>query len=158
MAITEILDEPSASSTTPAAASQPAATGELTKRQRLAVRWIEVSLAAQKVFLHDGEEIAGEYLVSTGVVTGPNRTTYPGTYWVRTMWPGPEETSPGVFVYDIIVFDWAHGNGFHSLPVDRDGIVLDPTLGKPASAGCIRSANSSEIYRFAETGMKVVIH
>lgn len=137
---------------------EPSVTSELTKSQRLAVRWIEVSLDEQKVLLHDGDEILGEYLVSTGVGTSPETKTYPGEYRVQTMWRGPEETAPGIYVRDIVVFDWGHGNGFHSLPLDKDGSILDPTLGKPASAGCIRLANSDELYQFAETGMKVVIH
>jgi hypothetical protein len=131
---------------------------ELTHSQRLAGRWIEVLLDEQKVLLHDGDEIAGEYPVSTGVGTSPETTTYPGEYRVRSMWRGPEETVPGVFVKDIVVFDWPHGNGFHSLPMDKDGNILDPTVGAPASAGCIRLANSEELYQFAEIGIRVVIH
>lgn len=128
-------------------------TGELTRHQRLAGQWIEVLLNEQEVLLHDGEELVGEYLVSTGLGTNPETTTYPGEYRVQSMWRGPDETAPGVFV-----FDWGHGNGFHSLPMDKDGNILDPTLGKPATAGCIRLANSDELYQFAEAGVKVIIH
>ena len=134
------------------------ATGEPASSQRLASCWIEVSLDEQVVTLHDGDEVVGEYPVSTGVGISPETTTYPGEYRIQSMWPGPEETVPGVFVEDIIVFDWEHGNGFHSLPMDADGNILDATLGEPASAGCIRLAASKELYQFAEIGMKVVIH
>lgn len=144
--------------TGPTKAPEPSLTSELTKSQRLARRWIEVLLDEQKVLLYDGDEIVGEYPVSTGVGTSPETTTYPGEYRVQSMWRGPEETAPGVFVKDVVVFDWEHGNGFHSLPMDKDGNILDPTLGKPASAGCIRLAHSDELYQFAETGMRVVIH
>jgi hypothetical protein len=41
--------------------------------------------------------------------------------------------------------------------MDADGKVLDPTIGKPASAGCIRVAESAMLYEFAEIGMKVII-
>jgi lipoprotein-anchoring transpeptidase ErfK/SrfK len=136
----------------------PSATSEPTATQPPAARWIEVVLDEQKVLLHAGNETVGQYLVSTGVGLSPETTTYPGEYRVQSMWRGPEETVPGVFVKDIIVFDWEHGNGFHSLPMDKDGNILDPTLGKPASAGCIRLANSDELYRFAEIGMTVIIH
>jgi len=137
---------------------EPSATSELTKNQTSDERWIEVSLGEQEVLLHDGDEIVGEYPVSAGVGTSPEITTYPGAYQVQAMWRGPEETVPGVFVKDIVVFDWEHGNGFHSLPMDKDGKILDPTLGKPASAGCIRLADSEAFYQFAEIDMKVVIH
>jgi lipoprotein-anchoring transpeptidase ErfK/SrfK len=73
------------------------------------------------------------------------------------MYPGPEQTVPGVFVRDVVIFDWEHGNGFHSLPMDAQGNVLDDTLGKPASAGCIRVGESGLLYDFAELGMKVVV-
>jgi hypothetical protein len=139
-------------------APEPTVTSELTQSQRLGRRWIEVLLDEQKAILHDGDEIVGDYLVSTGVGTSPETTTYPGEYRVQSMWRGPEETIPDVFVKDVVVFDWGHGNGFHSLPMDKDGNILDPTLGKPASAGCIRLVDSDELYQFAELGMKVVIH
>jgi lipoprotein-anchoring transpeptidase ErfK/SrfK len=42
--------------------------------------------------------------------------------------------------------------------MDKDGNILDATLGKPATAGCIRLAESGELYRFARPGMRVVIH
>jgi lipoprotein-anchoring transpeptidase ErfK/SrfK len=136
----------------------PSVTSEPTATQPSAARWIEVVLDEQRVLLHAGNETVGEYRVSTGVGLSPETTTYPGEYQVQSMWRGPEETAPGVFVKDIIVFDWEHGNGFHSLPMDKDGNILDPTLGKPATAGCIRLANSDELYRFAELGMTVIIH
>jgi lipoprotein-anchoring transpeptidase ErfK/SrfK len=144
--------------TGPTQTPEPSGTSQLTKSQRLAVRWIEVLVDEQKVLFHDGDKIVGEYPVSTGVGTSPGTTTYPGDYRVRSMWRGPEETAPGIFVKDIVIFDWEHGNGFHSLPMDKDGNILDLTLGRPASAGCIRLANSDELYQFAETGMRVVIH
>jgi lipoprotein-anchoring transpeptidase ErfK/SrfK len=150
--------DPSAPSVGPTVTPEPSATSGLTKAQRLAERWIEVLLDEQIVLLHDGDEIFGEYLVSTGVGTSPETTTYPGEFRIQTMWKGPDQTARGVFVENIAVFDWEHGNGFHSLPMDKDGNILDPTLGTPASAGCIRVGNSEEFYEFAETGMKVVIH
>jgi lipoprotein-anchoring transpeptidase ErfK/SrfK len=136
----------------------PSVMSEPTATPPPAVRWIEVVLDEQKVLLHVGDETVGEYLVSTGVGLSPETTTYPGEYRVQSMWRGPEETVPGCFVKDIIVFDWEHGNGFHSLPMDKDGNILDPTLGKPATAGCVRLAHSDELYRFAEIGMTVIIH
>lgn len=50
---------------------KPSVRCERTKSQRLAVRWIEVSLDEQKVLLSDDEQMVGEYLVSAGVGTSP---------------------------------------------------------------------------------------
>ncbi len=121
-------------------------------------QWIEVILDRQTVILHDGDSVAGEFTASTGVGTSRETTTYPGEFRVQTMMPGPVESSPGVYVTDVVIFDLYHGNGFHSRLMDKDGNILDATLGKPATAGCIRLAESGELYRFARLGMRVVVH
>jgi lipoprotein-anchoring transpeptidase ErfK/SrfK len=119
--------------------------------------WIEVVLAEQTAYLWHGDQLEASLSVSTGVGDSPSTTTSTGEFTVDTMYPGPEETVPGVFVRDVVIFDWDHGNGFHSLPMDANGIVLDPTVGKPASAGCIRVAESRRLYDFAQVGMRVLI-
>ena len=121
-------------------------------------QWIEVVLDRQTVILHDGDSIVGEFTAAAGVGTSPETTTYTGEFKVQTLMPGPVESAPGVYVTDVVIFDWQHGNGFHSRPMDKDGNILDATLGKPATAGCIRLAESDELYHFARLGMRVVIH
>jgi len=141
--------------------SSPAATPLLFEASKVptesAERWIEVMLDEQKVYLHEGGTIVAVYDVASGAGESPETTTPPGEYNVLSMWPGPEESAPGVFVRDVVVFDWIHGNGFHSLPMDDEGNVLDETLGQPATAGCIRLADSRALYDFARLGMQVVI-
>ena len=119
--------------------------------------WIEVVLAEQTVYLWQGDQMLASLPISSGVGDSPSTTTYTGEFKIATMYPGPEQTAPGVFVRDILIFDWEHGNGFHSLPMDANGTILDPTIGKPASAGCVRVAESGVLYNFAELGMRVVI-
>ena len=114
-------------------------------------------LEDQMVYLRQGDQLRAALPISSGVGNSPSTTTYAGEYTVETMYPGPEETVPGVFVHDIIIFDWEHGNGFHSLPTNADGTILDPTVGRPASAGCIRVRDSSTLYAFAKLGMRVLI-
>jgi hypothetical protein len=58
----------------------------------------------------------------------------------------------------VIIFDMAHGNGFHSKPMDIDKKILDETLGKPATAGCVRVGESAAVFDFARLGMKVWVH
>ncbi len=123
-----------------------------------AERWIEVDLAAQQVRLHDGPRLVAEYSAATGVGTTPETTTYPGLFEVCIMMRGPIESAPGVFVCDVVEFDLEHHNGFHSLPTDAAGKVLDPTLGQPVTAGCVRLAESATLFGFARVGMKVWVH
>ena len=120
-------------------------------------RWIEVVLADQMAYLWEADQLIYSLPVASGVGDSPSTTTYTGVFTIATMYPGPEETVPGVFVRDVVIFDWEHGNGFHSLPMDASGAVLDPTVGKPASAGCIRVADSARLHEFAEPGMRVVV-
>ena len=51
--------------------------------------------------------------------------------------------------------------GFHSIPVDRSGNLIQPLskLGTPTSSGCIRQAHDDArtLYRFAEIGTRVVV-
>ncbi len=120
--------------------------------------WIEIDLAAQTLTLHDRGVIIAEYPVSTGVTTDPRYATPPDLYRVQSMDPGPIESAPGVFVSDLVMFDFGRGNGIHSLPMDKAGTVLDATLGTPSTAGCVRVAESRRVFEFAKIGMWVWIH
>ena len=121
-------------------------------------RWIEVDVPAQLVRLHDGNQVVGEYLAASGVNTSPETTTYTGLFEVQQMMKGPVESVPGVYVTDVIIFDIAHGNGMHSKPMDKNRNILDQTLGKPATAGCVRIGESAVVFSFAKLGMKVWVH
>lgn len=120
--------------------------------------WIEIDLTNQIMVLHEGSLVAAEYPVSTGVTSDPKYATPPGLYKVQSKEKGPIENVPGVFVSDIIMFDIYNGNGIHSMPMDADGKFLDTTLGKPATAGCVRVGESANVYKFADIGMWVWIH
>jgi len=134
-----------------AASEVPAGIGQ-------AERWIEVDLAQQKVRLHDGDQVIAEYLAATGVGDGPETTTYTGLFRVQSKTKGPIESAPGVYVSDVVEFDMVHGNGFHSMPMDEAGHVLDDRLGQPITAGCVRVGESAALFDFATLGMKVWIH
>lgn len=120
--------------------------------------WIEVDLTRQTVVLHEGNRVVAEYLASSGVSSDPRYATPPGLYRVQSMEKGPIESSPGVFVSDVIVFDIYKGNGIHSRPMDANGNVLDTALGQPATAGCVRVGESARVFEFAQLGMWVWIH
>jgi hypothetical protein len=121
-------------------------------------KWIEVDLSRQVVRLRVGQALTAEYPAATGVMTSTETATRPGVYMVQQMIAGPIENVPGVFVSDILIYDWGRDVGIHSLPMDKDGRILDPTLGTPASGGCVRVGESAAVFEFAVLGMKVWIH
>ncbi len=121
-------------------------------------RWIEVDLQQQKVRLHEGNQIVGEYLAATGVNSEPKYTTFTGLFRVQVKDKGPIESVPGVYVTDMVEFDMEHGNAFHSMPMDKQGKILDDRLGQPITAGCVRVSDSAAVFDFATLGMKVWIH
>jgi len=122
-------------------------------------RWIEVSVRDQMVRLCEGERVMGEYLAATGRGDRPETTTFKGLFTVREKSQGPLYLSEyGVYIRDWVGFDKEHDNGFHSQPMDASGRVLDGRLGQPVSLGCVRTAQSAEVFKFAEFGMKVWVH
>ncbi|HEY5904144.1 MAG TPA: hypothetical protein VIU39_16445 [Anaerolineales bacterium] len=42
--------------------------------------------------------------------------------------------------------------------MDEDGNILDDTVGKLATAGCVRVGESTAFFNFAHLGMKVWAH
>jgi lipoprotein-anchoring transpeptidase ErfK/SrfK len=122
-------------------------------------RWIEVSLSDQLVRLCEGSQMAGEYLAATGTADRSETTTFPGLFMVHNKNKGPVYLSQfDVYISDWVGFDQEHANGFHSLPKDKIGRVLDDRLGQPVSHGCVRTAQSAAVYDFAAIGMKVWVH
>ena len=120
--------------------------------------WIEVDLARQVVILHEHGSVLAEFPASTGVTTDPKYATPPGLYQVQSKDKGPVESVPGVFVSDVVMFDIGKGNGFHSRPMDAQGNIIEETLGKPSTAGCVRLGEAAALFDFARVGMKVWIH
>ena len=71
---------------------------------------------------------------------------------------GPIENVPGVFVSDILIYDFVAGAGIHSMPMDQEGNVLDSRLGEPVTAGCVRVGEAAAVFRFAKLFMRIWIH
>jgi len=128
-------------------------------RNSFTERWIEVSLSDQLVRLCEGSQMAGEHLAATGAGDRPETTTFPGLFTVHNKNKGPVYLSQfDVYVTDWVGFDQERANGFHSLPKDKIGRVLDDRLGQPVSHGCVRTAQSAAVYDFAAIGMRVWVH
>ena len=99
-----------------------------------------------------------EYIAATGTGDRPDTTTYPGLFTVYQKNIGPFLLPEyGVYVSHWVAFDEEHDNGFHSMPLDRWGRVLDNRLGRAVSHGCIRTGNPAAVFEFAEFGMKVLV-
>ena len=121
--------------------------------------WIEVSVRDPVVRLCEGEYVVGEYLAATGRGDRLETMTFKGLFTVREKNQGPLYLREyGAYVRDWVGFDKEHDNGFHSRPMDEFGRVLDSRLGQSVSLGCVRTAQSAEVFRFAEFGIKVWVH
>jgi hypothetical protein len=126
---------------------------------QLTRHWIEVSLSRHVVRLCEGRRAWREYLAATGLGDSPETTTFPGLFTVYEMGAGPLYLSEyDVFISDWVGFDPEHHNGFHSLPMDAAGRVLDDRIGQAVSHGCVRTPLSDQIFQFAENGMSVWVH
>lgn len=132
--------------------------GPLAPRRPAAERWIEVDLTQQVVRLYEGANLLGEYPVATGRGDRPATLTYTGTFTVYAKHQ-PLTYLPDfdVYISDWVGFDREHAIGFHSLPKDKYGRILDGRLGQPVSHGCVRVGNSAAVYNFAQIGMRVVV-
>jgi len=118
---------------------------------------VDVSLAEQTAsFWKDGHLIRRLSIVS-GAGISPETTTYPGEYRVFEKDRGPRETSPGIFVRDIVVFDYPHRNAFHSPSMTADGRLLEEIIGPSATAGCIRVHDSDFVFRFIDADTRILI-
>ena len=112
-------------------------------------KWIEIDLARQTVALHPSGRI---------LAVPPSRAgapTPPGLYRVQIMQKGPTGNVPGVSVRDSSIFDSSAGMGPHSRPMAAAGNLLDPTLGEPATAGCVGVGDSAAAFEFARLDMRV---
>lgn len=124
----------------------------------LAEKWIEVELAAQMLRLREGTRTLAEYPCATGVGISPETTTNPGVHTIQQMIEGPIENVPGVYVSHILIYDLTAGAGIHSMPMDKNGLILDSTLGRPATAGCVRVGEAAAVFKFARVGTTIWIH
>jgi hypothetical protein len=119
---------------------------------------VDISLAEQTAYFWKDGRLVRRLSVVSGAGISPETTTYPGEYRVYEKDRGPRETAPGVFVRDIVIFDYPHRNAFHSASMTADGQLLEETVGHTATAGCIRVRDSDFVYRFIDADTQIVIH
>lgn len=94
--------------------------------------WVNKERQRLTVFL--GAKGSWKAVKTFPVATGKNATPSPTVvceYTYRTRWVTPTYTcDPVLSLYD--------GYAIHNQPVSPSGVVTDKTIGKPASAGCVR--------------------
>lgn len=90
------------------------------------------------------------------VATGKNATPTPTVvceYKYKTRWVTPDYTcDPVLALYD--------GYAIHNQPENHSGYVIDPTIGNPASAGCVRMLKKDVnwVYYYVPVGTTVVLY
>ena len=120
-------------------------------------RKIIIDLSEQKMFLHDGDVVIGEFLVSTGK-TGMETPT--GIFQIYEKRARAWSRMAGLWMPYWIMIDPIRGIGIHELPEWPNGYKEGTYhLGLPVSHGCIRlGIGSAEfVYNWAEVGMSVEI-
>jgi len=124
---------------------------------------IYVSLSQQRLWAYDGDQLIFNFLVSTGLSTPehPNRDTKPGVFRVKTKMPEAYASLWGLRMpFWMGIYD-AGGleNGFHAMPIQRNGRLVSWRVGTPGSFGCIvlNAAEAEALYAWAPLGTLVVI-
>ena len=119
-----------------------------------------VNIAAQKTYGYEGSKndwtLAKTFTCSTGI---EGKETPVGVFTVQNRAPwffSPKYGQGGKYYVQFM------GNYlFHSIPFDSDKTTIsDPTLGVPASHGCIRLAveDSKWLYDNVQNGSKIIIY
>lgn len=126
--------------------------------------WIDVSIAKQRVYIKEGNQVLYTMVTSTGINSNPDTATPKGTYHIqaeRGEWFYSARVKEGAEYW----VSWKnHGQYlFHSVAMDKHQHVIESEakkLGHEASHGCLRLSipDAKWIYDHIETGTKVVIH
>ena len=115
-----------------------------------------VNKERQRVYVFLGEKGNWKLCATFPAATGKNQTPTPTVvcrYEYKTRWVTNEYIcDPVLALYD--------GYALHNQPVSHAGKVIDPTMGNPASAGCIRllKENADWLYAYVPVGTTVVLY
>lgn len=120
---------------------------------------VDVSVSEQKVRVYDGDTLVKDWTASTGA----NGSTPMGTFLLqnRGEWFFNPKYQQGAQWW-VSFKDWGTYL-FHSIPMDRQGTVIDEEaakLGMAVSHGCVRLATEDAqwLYRHIPSGTPVSIH
>jgi len=121
---------------------------------------IVISITEQNMWVYQGGEEIGDYVISTGMAGSP---TMPGIFQVQSHFENAYASRWDLWMPNFLgIYEAAPGflNGIHGLPMLSNGVRLwGSVLGQPASYGCIildlESAES--LFDWAEDGVVVEI-
>jgi lipoprotein-anchoring transpeptidase ErfK/SrfK len=124
---------------------------------------IYVSLSKQQMWAYDGDQLAFDFLVSTGLPTeeNPNHETRAGVYRIKTKMPEAFARTWGLLMpYWMGIYDaGALENGFHAMPYRTNGRLVNWRVGTRGSFGCVvlKGDQMKQLYNWADLGTLVVI-
>ncbi len=114
-------------------------------------RWIDVDLSLQRVYVYQGDQLANNFLVSTGTWLHPTVT---GIYKIYVKYRSAAMTGPGYYLPDVpYIMYFYKGYGLH-------GTYWHHNFGTPMSHGCVnlRTSDAGWLYNFASVGTVVNVH
>ena len=124
---------------------------------------IYISLSEQRMQAYDGDQLAFDFLVSTGLPTeeNPNRDTKPGVFRIKTKMPEAYAGLWGLRMpYWMGIYDSGNlENGIHAMPYRNTGRLVSWRVGTRGSYGCIvlKGDEMATLYRWAPFGTLVVV-
>lgn len=117
---------------------------------------IWVNKQRQRLTVFMGKQGSWKALKTFPVATGKNSTPTPTTVCEYTQY---QRWNTATYVCDPVLYFY-DGYAIHNQPVSHSGKVIDPTIGKPASAGCIRMLIDDVrwVYSYVPVGTTVVLY
>ena len=121
---------------------------------------IEVSIAQQRLYAYEDDELVFEFICSTGMYSSP---TQAGSYEVLDKIPMAYGSTWDLDMPFWMGIYWSGTleNGIHALPILANGQLLwEGYLGQPASYGCVilSTEDAETLYDWAEVGVPVIIY
>ena len=121
---------------------------------------IEVSIAQQRLYAYENDELVFEFICSTGMYSSP---TQAGTYEILDKIPMAYGSTWDLDMPFWMGIYWSGTleNGIHALPILANGQLLwEGYLGQPASYGCVilSTEDAETLYNWAEVGVPVIVY
>jgi tetratricopeptide (TPR) repeat protein len=121
---------------------------------------IEVSIAKQRLYAYEDDELVYDFVSSTGMYSSP---TLPGTFEILDKIPMAYGSTWDLDMPYWMGIYWSGNleNGIHALPILANGQLLwEGYLGQPASYGCVilSTEDAETLYNWAEIGTPVIIY
>jgi hypothetical protein len=137
----------------------PAQAHHIQPRQSFGPKSIFVSIAKQRVYAYEGDQLVYTFVASTAL---PKYGTKRGNFRIKTKMAEAYSRKWELRMpYWMGVYDAGPSeNGFHALPIDKRGRRMwGGLLGRPASYGCIvlGTRDAALLYAWADMGTPVSI-